>query len=162
MILLGIDPGPTTSGVCVYDATSAPFVVASHARLRWHDAREWLRAYPNALVICERTQAGPPSTQVVLTTEIVGRVQEACDLLGHQLVLKYRREVLQALGCAAAGNKDALVRQVLIGMHGGDGLTAVGHKKRRGPLWGVSSHSWQALALCVAHRLQSGATYERS
>jgi len=162
VILLGIDPGPTTSGVCVYDATTAPYVVASHARLQWHDAREWLRAYPGVQVVCERTQAGPPSSSVVLTTEIVGRVQEACDLLGHPLVLKYRREVLQALGCAVAGNKDALVRQVLIGMHGGTELAAVGHTKRRGPLWGVSSHSWQALALCVAHRLQSGGNNERS
>jgi len=67
--------------------------------------------------------------------------------------LRYRRDVLQALNCAKQGNKDSLVRQACIELHGGDPKVARGTKKAPGRLYGVSSHAWQALGLVMAHRL---------
>ena len=40
-----------------------------------------------------------------------------------------------------------------IEMHGGDKSTAIGKKYNPGPLYGVSSHAWQALGLACAHRI---------
>ena len=87
-------------------------------------------------VVLECTQAGPPSTAVVKTTEVVGRIMEACDSRGLTWRAYYRREVLQALDCAKKGNKDALVRAALIELHGGTRQVAIGTKKNPGPFTG--------------------------
>ena len=66
------------------------------------------------------------------------------------MVAVYRREVLRALDVTGKGNRDSLVRQRLIEMHGGERRAAMGTKKAPGPLYGVSSHAWAALAVAVA------------
>ena len=149
--LIGIDPGPKASGVVLYDGQTRE-VLEAHKAMDLDDLRQFVRMNP-AAVVCERTQAGPPSTQVVLTTEVVGRVQELCHWMQRPLYLYYRRDVLQALNCAKQGNKDSLVRQACIELHGGDPKVARGTKKAPGRLYGVSSHAWQALGLVMAHRL---------
>lgn len=153
---IGIDPGPKTSGLVVYELPPA-----GHGRLRgcWKAAdleqvRCVLGTAPQGVEVCiECTQAGPPSTAVVKTTEVVGRLMERCDVLGLDYHLYYRREVLQALGCARQGNKDSHVRNALIELHGGDKATAIGKKRHPGPLYGLSSHAWQALGVVAAHTL---------
>ena len=102
-------------------------------------------------VVVECTQAGPPSTAVVKTTEVVGRIMERCDLRKIDCEPYYRREVLQALDCAKKGNKDGYVRAACIELHGGEKSVAVGTKKAPGPLYGVSSHGWQALGVVCTH-----------
>ena len=144
-IVIGIDPGPLTSGLVVYrtSSTGHGIVIRSDKaadidRLRMElDAAEPFSHLYEVVVEC--TQAGPPSTQVVKTTEVVGRLMEACHQRGLDCHTYYRREVLQALGCARKGNKDR--------------PAAVGNKKNPGPLYGVSSHAWQALGAVCAHVL---------
>ncbi len=162
--VLGIDPGPTTSGLVLYElvGTGSPGrVVRSYKEATLEQVRMELGALSVAKalhdtqveVVLECTQAGPPSTQVVKTTEVVGRLMEACDgklLTWHAY---YRREVLQALNCARKGNKDSLVRLACIELHGGDRAAAIGTKKNQGPLYGVASHAWQALGVVCAHVL---------
>ncbi len=60
--------------------------------------------------------------------------------------------------CGQARAKDANVRQSLIDMYGGK-EKAIGKKKSPGPLYGISSHAWAALAVAVtyADRLRSPA-----
>jgi hypothetical protein len=155
--LIGIDPGPRTSGLVVYELPAG----GGHGRVRscWKEAdldqiRCVLGTAPLGVEVCiECTQAGPPSTAVVKTTEVVGRLMERCEVLGLEYHLYYRREVLQALACARQGNKDSLVRLALIELHGGDKATAVGKKRDPGPLYGLSSHAWQALGVVAAHTL---------
>lgn len=160
MILIAIDPGPTTSGVVVYD-TDAQRVTKAHAELVWPDVRRLLSDHllSGAGVVCERTQAGPPSGDVVRTTEVVGRVMEFCDSTRTPLELLYRRDVLATLGVSARGSKDALVRAALIDLHGTSKALAVGTRRAPGPLYGVTSHAWAALALAVAINLRNGAKY---
>lgn len=159
-MILAIDPGPTTCGLVIYDP-HAQRVSSAHAELSWPDVRRRLADHllTSALVVCERIQAGPPSSDVVLTTEVVGRVIEWCDSTRTSIKLLYRREVLATLGISAKGPKDALVRAALIELHGGSKERAVGNRFARGPLYGVSSHAWAALALAVATNLQNGAKY---
>jgi len=160
VILLAVDPGPTTCGLVVYD-TDAQRVTQAHAKLVWPDVRRLLSDHllSGAAVVCERTQAGPPSGDVVRTTEVVGRVMEACDHLRMPLELVYRREVLATLCVSARGPKDALVRAALIEMHGTREALAVGTRRAPGPLYGVTSHAWAALALAVTINLRNGANY---
>jgi hypothetical protein len=160
VILLAIDPGPTTCGLVVYDP-GAQRVTSAHAELVWPDVRRLLSDHllSGAGVVCERTQAGPPSTDVVRTTEVVGRVMEACDHLRMPLELVYRREVLATLGVSARGSKDALVRAALIDLHSTSKALAVGTRRAPGPLYGVTSHAWAALALAVTANLRNGAKY---
>lgn len=59
----------------------------------------------------------------------------------------------QAVKAKVAGNaklKDKHVRRALIENFGGD-AKAIGKKKTPGPLFGVSSHEWAALAVAVAY-----------
>ena len=163
MILIAIDPGPTTCGVGVYD-TDAQRVTQAHAELVWPGVRRLLsersiHLLSGAGVVCERTQAGPPSTDVVRTTEVVGRVMEACDHLRMPLELVYRREVLATLGVSARGSMDALVRATLVDRHGTSKALAIGTRRAPGPLYGVTSHAWAALALAVTINLRNGAKY---
>ena len=157
-LIMAIDPGPRASGYVLYDAAdrevTAAVKDADIDQVRrcmdyFADLAERM-GYP-FFVVCERTQAGPPSTQVVLTTEVVGRIVEMAHNKGVPCHLYYRRQVLQALNCARKGNKDSLVRVACIELHGGDRKTAVGTKKEPGPLYGVTSHAWQALGLACAH-----------
>jgi hypothetical protein len=162
VILVAIDPGPVTSGLVVYD-TVGRRVLSAHAELAWVDVRRALvdhkLDHDVIGVVCERTQAGPPSTDVVRTTEVVGRVLEACDNLSLPLELLYRREVLAGLGVSARGPKDALVRSALIDLHGTSRALAIGTRRAPGPLYGVTSHAWAALALAVTINLRNGAKY---
>jgi hypothetical protein len=161
VIYIAIDPGPTTCGVVVYD-TDAQRVTQAHAELVWPDVRRLLSDHLlNSGVVCERTQAGPPSGDVVRTTEVVGRVMEWCDSTRTPLELVYRREVLATLGVSARGPKDALVRATLIDLHGTSKALAVGTRFAPGPLYGVTSHAWAALALAVTINLRNGANYAR-
>jgi len=159
-MLLAIDPGPATCGLVAYD-TDAQRVTRAHAELTWPDVRHAMFGYlpSGARVVCERTQAGPPSGDVVRTTEVVGRVMEWCDSTRTPLELLYRREVLATLGISARGAKDALVRATLIDLHGTSKAGAVGTRRAPGPLYGVTSHAWAALALAVATNLRNGAKY---
>lgn len=61
----------------------------------------------------------------------------------------YRREVKQHL-CASARGKDANVRQAIIDLYGGRGA-AIGTKYAPGPLHGISSHVWSALAVAITY-----------
>ena len=160
--ILGIDPGPLTSGLVVYHQPAGAVhgrVVTSHPKadllmVRMQLTSVALQAHREGAelhVVIERTQAGPPSTAVVRTTEVVGRLMEACEVRALDYTLYYRRQVLQALGCATKGNKDSLVRHALIEIHGGTRQIAVGRKAEPGPLYGVSSHAWQALGVVLTH-----------
>ena len=163
-LVIGVDPGPLASGLIVYEVPEEGAVgrvlhtekQASLDTVRFAlDA--WRRRAAQSGTPCsvavERTQAGPPSTAVVRTTEVVGRLWEACTARSMDCHLYYRRQVLQALGCARHGNKDSHVRNALIEIHGGSRQVAIGKKADPGPLYGVSSHAWQALGVVFAHLL---------
>ena len=160
--ILGLDPGPETSGLVVYEQPGGvPHgrVVLANPKADLLEVRVQLthwglvthREGSTLDVVIERTQAGPPSTAVVRTTEVVGRMMEMCSVRGRPAHLYYRRQVLQALGCARQGNKDSHVRNALIEIHGGTRQVAIGRKAAPGPLYGVSSHAWQALGVVFAH-----------
>ena len=159
MIVLGIDPGPTHCGFCVYD-NRAPRVIEAHKALPIVETLTALDIYAGraALVAIERVQSyGIAGSSLLRTSEIVGRVWQCSEALRLPTVLLYRREVLRGLDVTGKGNRDSLVRQRLIEIHGGDRASAVGTKAKPGPLYGVASHAWQALAVAVVAGMEAGA-----
>ena len=114
---------------------------------------------PVDLIAIERMQSyGISGSSLLRTSEVVGRLwQHALEIPGAKVELVYRREVLKHLDVTGKGNRDSLVRQRLIEMHGGCKQVAVGTKKNPGPLHGVSGHAWSALAVAItaAARLES-------
>lgn len=78
----------------------------------------------------------------------VGRFMEGAD---RCRVIRVRRDDLRYHWCQDAGANDAAVRQAVLD-HFGDKSVAIGTKASPGPLYGVKSHCWQALALGVAYQ----------
>jgi hypothetical protein len=145
-LILAIDPGPTTCGVVLYDA-DAKRVCGVAADATIEDTLGRIRSTgSNTLVAIERVQsAGISGASLLQTSEVVGRLQQRALDCGLRVRLVYRREVCSALH-VSGGAKDAQVRQRMIEMHPG----GTGTRKTPGPLYGVSSHAWQALGLAVA------------
>lgn len=78
------------------------------------------------------------------TCFIAGRFAQAVYPTPFDLVKRLRVKLHL---CGQARAKDANVRQALIDRFGGS--EAIGKKKTPGPLYGVFSHMWQALAVAV-------------
>ena len=55
--------------------------------------------------------------------------------------------------CGSARATDANLRAALLDRYGGSGR-AIGTRKAPGPLYGVKSHAWAALALAVTVQLE--------
>ena len=80
--------------------------------------------------------------EVFETVRWIGRFQQ-CWRDPDAVRLIYRRDVKLHL-CGSPRAKDANIRQALI-----DQLGPVGVKREPGPLYGVKSHAWSALAVAV-------------
>ncbi len=167
MLILAIDPGTRTSGVCLYESDSRRVVWSSKALDNMHalalcrsnaldfaavvmDLTPTLKGWRGPYTIAvERVQAqGIAGNDVMLTCEWSARFVEAADSVGHATRWHYRREVCRHLDVVGA-NKDAQVRARCIELHGGDRKAAQGTKKEPGPLYGVAGHAWQALGLAL-------------
>lgn len=73
----------------------------------------------------------------------IGEYRHQLKELGVQHYLIGRKEIKLHL-CGSTKAKDANIRQRLIDIHG-----PVGTKKNPGPLFGISSHLWSALAVAT-------------
>jgi hypothetical protein len=154
MLILGIDPGPTTSGVVFY-CTESRAVLAAASALTADEVIGWIRGghpsdYLHDRVIIEQVMSqGQSGNDLLRTAEVSGRfwqVADDVDCLDLPPVYMPRREVCSALAISGGG-KDAQIREAMIELHGGSKAAAVGSKKAPGPLYGVTGHAWQALGL---------------
>lgn len=147
MNIVAIDPGTTHSGIVLWDGSSVKEACASMPNeevrrrllLDWTTqpiACEWVACYGMAV-----------GKEVFLTCRFIGRLEEICTSRDQGIHFITRPEVKISL-CHSMRAKDANVRQALI-----DRLGPVGTKKNPGPLYGVSSHAWSALAVAVAINL---------
>ena len=154
--IFAIDPGTTQSG----------WVLLDGARLLYsgvcpnHDVLRWLRTGQRADLLAIEMIAGMGMTVGQSTFETVrwiGRFQEACER-PEDVHFVFRRDVKLHL-CGSMQAKDANVRQALIDRFpatGGGKTPQIGTKAKPGPLYGVSSHAWSALAVAVTAAHQIG------
>lgn len=151
MRVVAIDPGYKQSAVVVFDGTSVQvhFVDNNEAIREWlFDYKQDLQGAPCTLVI-EQMQmfrsAFGVGVEVFDSVRWSGRFQEIWyPRVTHMLL---RAKVRGHLSAIKGG--DAAVRQGLIVRFGGYKDVAIGKKKTPGPLYGVTSHEWSALALAV-------------
>jgi hypothetical protein len=142
-LYIGIDPGPTHSGVVVYvvEADGSGKVVAAFNKLTLEEVRTTLHELhtDEAVVAIEHTHPGPPSWSVIHTTVVLGRLLEYSECQGLTTVPVHRKDVKAYLG-----KSDSEIRRSIIEQHGLDPDNF--HHTRPTALKGVTGHAWQALA----------------
>jgi hypothetical protein len=140
--IIAIDPGTTQSALLVWDGRSVSFprIVDNHIMLQWLRSTAPHMPLAIEMVACYGMAVG---REVFETCLMVGRVQEVWESKMLDCTLVYRKDVKMHL-CGSMKAKDPNIRQALIDRFGN-----VGTKKNPGPLYGVSSHLWSALAIAV-------------
>lgn len=148
-MILGIDPGELWHGAVRYDWHGRR-VLEAHKALSTADAIAFIRQHADSteLLAVERVASyGISGASLLRTAENGGRFWQVGLDAGLPVDLVYRREVLSRLHVGPRGTKDSIVRQRMIELHGGGKEAAIGRKASPGPLYGVSSHAWAALAV---------------
>lgn len=151
-IVLAIDPGTDESGWCVYfNGEVVQSGVMANAELLQYVQRDHFQINGYRLAIEMVASYGMPVGREVLeTVRWIGRLQQAW-YAPEAVELVYRKDVKLHL-CGDLRAKDANIRQALLDRFprtGGGKTPQVGTKAQPGPLYGVSSHAWSALAVAV-------------
>jgi hypothetical protein len=147
MRLLAIDPGTTQSGWVLCDCEGGECLPVEHG-IADNDCMldHCHRCIPHFVVMEWFQSYGMPvGKEVFDTCWWVGRFHETAVNVADRVEYLTRGEVKLHL-CGSARAKDANVRQALIDLYGGKDV-AIGRKKTPGPLYGIKSHIWSAMAL---------------
>jgi hypothetical protein len=148
MTILGIDPGTTESQLLVLAGSRIleRNFASNHAILA--DIPRLLAVHRPAVCIEGVQGMGMIVGQEVFDTAVwVGRYFQQCENHGTIPAIVFRRTVKLHI-CGNPRAKDGNIRQALIDRFGGK-ERAIGKKATPGPLYGVSSHAWSALALAI-------------
>lgn len=155
--VIAIDPGPTECGVCTWnDAVGMnPGTEVMSTKDCIDSIREdWPLIWPSCHIAIERIQhygSGMAVGKSVFDTVFwYGRMVEAFG--DDTRVHFFTRPQIKTQICGSAKAKDTNIRQALIDRFGGSRQAAVGTKKNPGPLYGIKSHAWSALAVAVTFR----------
>src|SRR3990172_6701412 len=147
--ITAIDPGPRQSAIVEYDgervvsgwiAANDDMLAALRHSIGRELAIEWIECYGMKV-----------GGDVFETCYWVGRFFEALSAAGGNVTRITRRDVKLNL-CGSIRAKDANVRQALIDQFpptGGGKVPQIGTAKQPGPLYGVKTHLWSALAVAV-------------
>ena len=145
MIALAIDPGPVSSAFVLFDGTR----VVDHGQLKNDELLQQLRqrlfgTQPYTTVIEQIESMGMAvGAEVFETVFWSGRFAQASRPFD-----RVTRRAVKLHLCGSMRAKDQHIRQALIDRFGGKAV-AVGTKKAPGPVFGISSHRWAALAVAV-------------
>lgn len=143
--IFALDPGTTETGWCLWDP-AAGRVCASGVKQNpalLADLTGAASALADTLAIEMIASYGMAVGREVFATCVwIGRFQQAWHE-PEAVRLVYRQDVKLAL-CGTPRAKDPNVRQALL-----DRIGPQGTKKAPGPLYGVKSHAWAALAVAV-------------
>jgi hypothetical protein len=139
-MILAIDSGTTQSAFVQYDEKNKQII--DHGILPNPEMRQILIGREYDLVALEMiaSYGMPVGASTFETCLWIGRFIEVARTEAR---LCYRKDVKMFL-CGSMRAKDGNVRQALIDM-----LGAQGTKKNKGSTYGISSHTWAALAVAV-------------
>lgn len=150
-MLLAIDPGTERSGCVWLDGDGVPhhFGIFDNRDLviQVHRTRLGVADVDADDMVIEMVSSYgmPVGRETFETVYWVGRFVEAYHGEAHRI---YRKDVKLHF-CDSARAKDANIWQAVLDRYGGK-EKAVGKKKTPGPLYGITSHCRQALALGLA------------
>lgn len=150
MRILAIDPGPTQSACLSWDGGSVQqaFIQLNESiRTQMPILRRGVeKAYDVVAIEMVACYGMPVGKEVFETCVWIGRFMERLPD-GAAVRLVYRLQVKNHL-CHSPRAKDANIRQAIIDRFGGK-EAAIGRKSAPGPLYGVKSHLWAALAVAL-------------
>lgn len=148
-MLLAIDPGPLDSAYVLFDGTAVAEygipcngVLLDCIRDRLAQRAGWLAVEG---VACYGMPVGKETFDTCIW---IGRYMQ--EFGAGRCSIVQRAEVKLHL-CRSLRAKDPMIRQALLDRFGPGKERAVGTKKRPGPLYGVKSHCWSALAVACTH-----------
>ena len=150
MNILAIDPGTTQSAWCEFDGQKVVDCDIQPNEVVLSKLRSFSGDFEIAVEMIA-SYGMPVGKEVFETVLWIGRFVEACSQCGSPAELVYRKDVKLHL-CQSPRAKDPNVRQALIDRFeptGGGKIPQIGTSKQPGPLYGVSSHIWAALAVAV-------------
>jgi hypothetical protein len=147
--ILAIDPGTTHSGWCRYQdgRVIESGVIENAAVVGLH----YLRQDDDMAIEMVASYGMAVGAETFRTVWWAGRfAQQWVDRTGRLPMEIFRKDVKLHL-CGTTKAKDTNIRHALIDRYGGEGgrEAAVGRKATPGPLYGVVSHAWPALAVAI-------------
>lgn len=142
--LIAIDPGTTDGAYVVWDVGASRVV---EAKILPNDTLiEFIvQQQFTDKVFCEMIASYGMAVgkETFETCVWIGRCEQVCRDHGWEFHRVYRMDV-KMWHCHSMKAKDANIRQALIDKYG-----AQGTKKAPGPLYGIASHMWSALAIAT-------------
>lgn len=151
MIVLGLDPGTEQSALVTFNGESVEDhrILSNRELLAFlHEFRSSLHHDVTHVLVIEQIESfgmavGRETFETVFWT---GRFAEAwCPKRFDRLP----RRIIKTHLCHSARATDANIRQALIDRFGPATEKAIGSKKQPGPLFGIKSHCWAALAVAI-------------
>lgn len=145
MRILAIDPGTTESAYVAWRGDRIAYMAISPNQ----HVRDMLALCSEAsydiiaieMIACYGMAVGKETFESCLW---IGRF---CERAAIEPRLIYRRDV-KLHHCGSVKAKDANIRQAIVDRFGGK-EQAIGRKATPGPLYGVKSHAWSALAIAL-------------
>ena len=147
--ILAIDPGPEqTAYVALRGSKVLEYNIVSNADMRSIVGMHFADELAIEGIACYGMPVGKETFETCIW---IGRFMERWEsrsLGKNPPSLVYRQEVKMHL-CKKTTAKDANIRQALIDLFGPGKEKAIGKKKTPGPLYGIATHCWAALAVGV-------------
>lgn len=142
---ISLDPGSTHTAYVVWNGSVHRHGYEENGQLLAKiRALEFLASHLANIEMIGHYGCGMPAGKDVFHTCLfIGRLLEAFRAADTRCRLILRPTIKTHL-CGSARAKDQNVRQALL-----DKLGPVGTKKNQGPLYGISSHKWAALAVAI-------------
>lgn len=153
MKILAIDPGTVQSAWCVFDGSRVveSAIGSNESLLCMLRDVSWYVGIDELAIEMVASYGMPVGKEVFETVLWIGRFVEAASSNGREVQLVYRKDVKMHL-CNSHKAKDANIRQAILDRFprtGGGSTPQIGIAKCPGPLYGVSSHVWAALAVAI-------------
>jgi len=158
-MILGIDPGPKQTALVLIDEQRIPVEyrkIENRMVENWIYHASMLSGYPLPEMVgieCVACYGMAVGKDVFETAEWCGRIrQQVHEFVPDESVFRVYRKQVKLNICGQPKAKDANIRQALIDRYpgiGGGKIPQIGTKKEQGPLYGMHSDLWAALA--VAH-----------
>ena len=159
MVLFGIDPGTVESGYVVFNSENMEVVDSG---VIGNEELLHLSAWDNADIICIEMVASYGQAVGKTTFETVlwiGRFVQTAVYKDKEYKLLYKKKDTNPTLCFSSYVKDTHIRQAILDMFpatGGGSVPQKGTKAQPGPLYGVSSHAFSALAVALTYCLNIG------
>lgn len=159
MKILGIDPGTTESGWVIYDTEKHSIIDKGI----WNNEKvlDAISAFYFDVLSIEMVASYgmPVGKETFETVYWIGRFAQLSESINRYVRRYYKKTDINPSICFNANVKDAMIRRALLDMFpktGGGKEPSIGTKKQPGPLYGINSHMFPALAVALTHALKKG------